>query len=75
MKFTWVLLQNCFLETIKEKTMFTISHTASLNLLVLLAGCKNTNHTSNYSTTEKVATSKMLEHKNWLDSVCPLIII
>jgi hypothetical protein len=55
--------------------MFIISHTASLNLLILLFGCKNTNDTSNYSTTEKVATSKMREHKNWLDSVCPLLII
>jgi alkyl sulfatase BDS1-like metallo-beta-lactamase superfamily hydrolase len=57
------ITSNCFLEAIKEKAMFTIKHTVSLTLLVLLAGCNNINHTSNYSAIEKVATSKTLEHQ------------
>ncbi len=51
--------------------MFTINHTVSLTLLVLLAGCNNINHTSNYSATEKVATSKTLEHQNLVRQSLP----
>jgi alkyl sulfatase BDS1-like metallo-beta-lactamase superfamily hydrolase len=48
-----------------------MSHTVSLTLLVLLAGCNNINHTSNFSATEKEATSKTLRHQNLVRQSLP----